>query len=328
MAGLEVYHTQHTEEDSKYYFKIAKNIDLLITGGSDLHGDKKPEVELGSVSVNNKHVELLKRNKGFSKIAKKSSLFSHINRNKKMKAVILAAGYGTRLYPLTKNKPKPLVEIADKAILEYILDKIKKVSIIDQIFIVSNDKFYQHYLEWQKELNYIKKITIINDGTSSNQDRLGAIADLNYVIEQENIKDDLLVMAGDNLFDFELTDFVSFQQEVQADCITTHQLDDKKRLKTTGVIEIDQDNKVISFTEKPEQPKSNLAVPPFYIYQQKTLPLIKEYLQQNNDPDAPGNLIPWLLKKKDIYAFKFMGLRYDIGTVEKYKEVQKIYQDK
>ena len=245
-----------------------------------------------------------------------------------MKAVILAAGYGTRLYPLTKNKPKPLVEIADKPILAYILDKIKKVSVIDQIFIVSNHKFYQHYLDWKKGLNYKKNISIINDGTSSNQDRLGAIADLNFVIEQKNITDDLLVMAGDNLFDFELTDFVSFQQEVKADCITTHELDDRKRLKTTGVIEIDQNNKVISFEEKPEEPKSNLAVPPFYIYQQETLPLIKDYLQQDNNPDAPGNLIPWLLKKKDIYAFKFSGLRYDIGTMEKYKEVQKIYQDK
>jgi len=128
-----------------------------------------------------------------------------------------------------------------------------------------------------------------------------------------------MVLAGDNLFDFELTDFVNF---CDADCITAHEINDTERLKRTGVIEIDENNKVIGFEEKPEEPKSNLAVPPFYKYKKETLPLIKKYLEEENEPDAPGNLIPWLIERKDVYAYIFEGERYDIGTVESYREVQ------
>jgi len=242
-----------------------------------------------------------------------------------MKCIILAAGYATRLYPLTKDKPKPLLEVAGKPILQHILEKVEQVSAVDKIYIVTNDKFYNVFHDWVSWYNCEKYIEVINDYTTSNENRLGAIADIQFVIDKTGINDDLMVLAGDNLFDFELTCFYEFYKSVDADCITTHEINDIGKLKKTGVIEIDSDGKVISFEEKPQNPKSNLAVPPFYIYKRSTLPLIKEYLDEGNDHDAPGNFIPWLIKHNDVYAYMFEGMRYDIGTLESYREVQQIF---
>lgn len=243
-----------------------------------------------------------------------------------MKCIILAAGYATRLYPLTKDKPKPLLEVAGKPILEYIIDKVIKVRSIDTIFIITNERFYPSFRKWSEENKYPKNIQIVNDGTTLNENRLGAIADVQYIIEHCNVNDDLMVLAGDNLFSFELTDFVDFYYKIGSDCITTHELNDQERLRRTGVIVINEECKVTNFEEKPQQPKSNLAVPPFYIYQKETIPLIKRYLDDGNNPDAPGNFIPWLIQHKDVYAFKFKGERYDIGTVESYYKVQELFK--
>lgn len=242
-----------------------------------------------------------------------------------MKAIILAAGYATRLYPLTKNKAKPLLEVAGKTILDHIMEKVEQVSIIDQVFIVTNEKFAKSFFEWGQLYQGDKTITIINDHTTSNDNRLGAIADIQYVIEQQKIKEDIMVLAGDNLFDFNLKDFVDFYQDMKSDCITVHELTDFGELQRTGVVEIDHNFLVTSFEEKPKKPKSNLAGPPFYIYQRETLSLIAQYLDQGNNPDAPGNFIPWLLGHKAVYAYKFEGLRYDIGTIESYHKVQELF---
>lgn len=242
-----------------------------------------------------------------------------------MKCIILAAGYATRLYPLTKDKPKPLLEVGGKAILEHILIKLGKVAEVDQVYIVTNQKFYNHFKEWTCYYNYHKDIKVINDRTISNEDRLGAIADLYYVIDKEKVNDDIIVMAGDNLFDFELCDFVDYQKKLNVDCISSYELENLDDLKRTGVIEVDSDNRVISFEEKPVKPKSKLAVPPFYIYKKETLPLINQYLEEGNNSDAPGNFIPWLIGKKDVYTYQFEGYRYDIGTVESYNRVQAMF---
>src|SRR5699024_8410456 len=158
--------------------------------------------------------------------------------------------------------------------------------------------------------------------TRTNANRLGAIAYIQYAIEQVELDDDLLVLAGDNLFDFELVDFVEFYEGVGADCITTHQLDDVEESKRTGVVELYDNGVVSSFEENPEEQKSNLVVPPFYIYEREILPLIQKYLAEGENPDAPGNFIPWLIKRKDVYAYEFSGERYDIGIVESYEKVQ------
>ncbi len=242
-----------------------------------------------------------------------------------MKAIILAAGYATRLYPLTKDKPKSLLEVGGRTILEHILIKISKVDAVDQVYIVTNSRFYEQFQIWVDDYRYSLPITVLDDGTTDNENRLGAIADLQLAVEREKINDDLLALAGDNLFEFELSDFVAFFEAKQLDMITTHELGDPDQLRRTGVIEVEQDFQVISFEEKPETPQSNLAVPPFYIYRRETLPLIGEYLREGQNPDAPGNFVPWLLGKKPVYAYKFEGRRYDIGTVESYREVCRIF---
>jgi glucose-1-phosphate thymidylyltransferase len=244
-----------------------------------------------------------------------------------MKCILLAAGYATRLYPLTKDKPKPLLEVGGITILEHIIKKIEKIDRIDNIYIVSNDRFYLQFVDWVEDYRgkASKDIKVLNDLTTSNENRLGAIADIKFAIDSEEIKSDILVMAGDNLFDFELTDFESFYRKVGHDCITVHELDKVEDLRRTGVVEVDKDFKVISFEEKPKGPKSNLAVPPFYIYKEDTLELFSKYLNEGNNPDAPGNFIPWLIQHKDVYAYKFEGMRYDIGTLESYERVRLLF---
>ncbi|SHM58484.1 nucleotidyltransferase family protein [Gracilibacillus kekensis] len=244
-----------------------------------------------------------------------------------MKCIILAAGYATRLYPLTKNKAKALLEVAGKPILNYIIEKVEKVAEIDEVFIVTNERFTSSFEEWANDYGGAKQIMVINDRTTSNDNRLGAIADIEYVIEQQKIDEDIMVLAGDNLFEFELTEFVEFFEEVQADSITTHELDEIEEMKRTGIVEVNSEGVVTSFEEKPEEPKSNLAGPPFYIYQKATLPLISQYLREGNNPDAPGNFIPWLIQHKQVYAFQFEGLRYDIGTIESYHKVQDLFKE-
>lgn len=245
-----------------------------------------------------------------------------------MKAIILAAGYATRLYPLTKDKPKPLLEIAGKTILEYILEKIAPISIIDEVFIITNDKFFSKFQTWTEKFQYPKPIKVLNDYTTTNENRLGAIADVQFVIEQAQIAEDILVLAGDNLFDFALSDFVADYQCKQHNMITAHELNDIAQLRRTGVVTLAADNRVTIFQEKPEHPASNLAVPPFYIYRKDTLPLIKQYIVEGNNPDAPGNFIPWLIVKKLVYAYRFKEERYDIGTVESYREVCAKYEQR
>ncbi len=243
-----------------------------------------------------------------------------------MKCIILAAGYATRLYPLTKDKPKSLLEVGGVTILEHILKRVEVVENIDYIYLVSNDRFYSQFIEFFEGYNCSKEIKVLNDLTKSNENRLGAIGDIKFAIDNESINDDILVMAGDNLFNFDLNEFELFYRKVNHDCITVHELNNKEELKKTGVAEIDDCSRVISFEEKPKDPKSNLAVPPFYIYQKDTMSLFEQYIKEGNNPDAPGNFIPWLIKHKDVYAFKFKGMRYDVGTLESYMKVRELFE--
>ncbi len=245
-----------------------------------------------------------------------------------MKAIILAAGYATRLYPLTENQPKPLLEVAGKSILDHIVEKMDRVEIIDEIIIVTNDKFSNHFKKWAETAMYSKKLTVINDGTLTNETRLGAIGDIQFVLDQLAIQDDLMVIAGDNLFDFELTDFVAYFKKVNQDCITAYYEEDVAQLKRAGIVELSENGQVVSFEEKPEIPQSNYCVPAFYIYKKESLALFQQYLTAGHNPDAPGNFIPYLIEKKPVQAYLFEGSRYDIGTLESYKRVQKIFENR
>ena len=242
-----------------------------------------------------------------------------------MKCVILAAGYATRLYPLTENLPKSLLIVAGKTILEHILIKVEEVPEIDEVLLVSNAKFAGQFNAFLSVYKGKKPILVLDDTTWDNEHRVGAIADLALAIEQAKIDDDIMVLAGDNLFDFSLNDFAAFFHDVQADCITMYYEENLKALQKTGVAEINLDDQVLSFEEKPIKPRSNNAVPPFYIYTKFTINLVQQFLKTGQNADAPGQFVAWLAKEKPVYAYKFKGKRYDIGSLASYEEAKHIF---
>ncbi len=235
-----------------------------------------------------------------------------------MQCVLLAAGYATRLYPLTENKPKALLKLGEKTILDMVVDKINEIPDVENIYIVTNEKFFSDFTKWRDEYTGLKRVKVINDHTTGNDNRLGAIGDLKYVIDMENIDDEILVMASDNIFDFSLNDFVNVYREKKSDMICAHRIDNAEDLHTMGVVQLDDSGKVLDFEEKPKNPKTDLGVPPFYLYKKDTLSLIGMYLDEGNNPDAPGHFVPWLLSKNDVYAYVFDAVRIDIGTPESY----------
>lgn len=244
-----------------------------------------------------------------------------------MKAILLGAGYATRLYPLTKDKAKPLLEVAGKTITDHIVEKIVQVPEVDEIIIVTNDKFAHQFEEWVDQANYDMQFTVVNDGTLTNETRLGAIGDIQFVIDQLNIQDDLLILAGDNLFEFSLADFVSFAKEHDSDALAMYYEANLDQLKRNGTATFDENQTVIDFIEKPENPTYHHCVPTFYVLKESTLPLIQAYLDEGNNPDAPGNFIPYLIQQNDVKAFVFEGKRYDIGTIDSYHKVQEIFSN-
>lgn len=242
-----------------------------------------------------------------------------------MKCVILVAGYATRMYPLTENLPKSLLVVAGKTILEHILAKVEEVPEIDEIILVSNAKFADQFRQYLKNRGQDNRISLIDDGTWDNEHRLGAVADLGLAIEQGRIDDDVLVLAGDNLFDFSLRDFVAYFHTVNADCITTYIEENIEALQRTGVAELDPSGRVLSFEEKPKKPRSNNAVPPFYIYTRATIKIIQQFLHSGMNTDAPGQFVSWLVNEQRVYAYRFVGMRYDIGSIAGYEEIKRIF---
>lgn len=242
-----------------------------------------------------------------------------------MKAVILAAGYATRLYPLTLNKPKALLKVGKQTVLDYIIDEVETLGAVNEILIISNKKFMNQFIAWRRQRISTKPVKLLNDGSTSDENKLGAIGDLQLAIEKENIKEDILVIAGDNLFSYKLLDFYKFYLKENSDCILVQQNNNMEELKRMGVALLDSNDRVIKFEEKSSHPISNIAVYASYIYVKDTLPLISLYLKEKNNPDAPGHFPAWLCNKKNIYAYKFKGRCFDIGTHESYAEVQKKY---
>ena len=243
-----------------------------------------------------------------------------------MKAIILAAGYATRLYPLTLNKPKALLPIADTPILDYIMDEIETIDEIDEVIIISNHKFYPNFVEWQKQKKGRLNIIVLNDNTTDDTNKLGAIGDIEFAIESMKLNDDLLIMAGDNIFTFALLDYYNAFKEKNCDMILVKELSNISDLRRMANVETNEDGIVTGMVEKPQEPKTNLAAYASYIYKKDTVPLIKKYLQEGNNPDAPGFFPSWLYSQKDVYAYKFEGDCYDIGTPESYREVNEIFK--
>lgn len=240
-----------------------------------------------------------------------------------MKNIVIAAGYATRLYPLTENFPKPLLKIGNSSILERMLDDIDRISDIDEHIIVSNHKFAGIFEEWSKTVDYRCPLTIIDDGTTSNDNRLGAVRDLLLAIGQSEVDDHILVVAADNILDFSFQGFVDFFKEKNSSVIMCHHEPELRRLQRTGVIAVDENMRVTLMQEKPEVPVSNWAVPPFYIYHRDDLPLIRDCMNHGCGFDAPGNLAHYLTDVTTIHAWQMPGSRYDIGSLDSYEEAQK-----
>lgn len=244
-----------------------------------------------------------------------------------MKCILLCAGYATRLFPLTENFPKPLLKVGGRALLDYILDEVNTIEEVDKIFIITNNKYAHHFESWVNEKNNIKPIEVINDHTISNDDRLGAIGDIQYTIEHGNIDDDLLIVAGDNLFTFKLKDFTDFQKSKNAPCVCVRE-EDINLLKRVGVATVDSEMKILDFVEKPEVPQSKYAVYAEYLYPKSVVPMFKKYLEEGNSNDAPGNFVAYLYKKMPTYAYPFLGECYDVGTHEALAFVNDLYSNK
>lgn len=255
--------------------------------------------------------------------------YSYISRNEEgrhMKAIILAAGYATRLYPLTKNQPKALLPLGKKPIIEYIIEQIEMISEVNEIIIISNHKFYQNFVEWNKESNFRIPIAVLDDHTTDDDDKLGAIGDIQYVIDEKKIEEDILIVAGDNYFTFDIKEFYAFYKKTNSDCILAEEIDDIKTLQRFAVAVLEENGRVIDLEEKPQEPKSNTGVYASYFYKKETLPRIKEYLDGGNNPDAPGYFPAWLYKKQPVFAYRFDGECIDIGTVESYEQAQNMFK--
>ncbi len=241
-----------------------------------------------------------------------------------MKALILAAGYATRLYPLTKEYPKPLLKVGRRPIIDYILNKLEPLDEVDEIIVVTNSKFISKFREWAKGVKIHKRISLVDDLTKNHSDRRGAIGDINFAIDKKHIKDNLLVVGGDNLFDGNLKGFLSFAKARQSHpVIGAYSIKDKKGARNYGVIKIDRKNKVVNFQEKPRRPKTKLVAMCLYYFPKGKLGLIKEYLNsRTNKHDATGFYINWLIKKEPVYGFLFSGRWYDIGHRQFYQEAR------
>lgn len=240
-----------------------------------------------------------------------------------MKCLILAAGYATRLYPLTENFPKPLLKVKDKAILDWLVDDIASAGLVDEYVVISNHKFAHHFDNWAK--GKTQKITVVDDGTESNETRLGAVRDIQFAIDKLGIDDEMLVIAGDNVLDFSLTRFIRYAKEKGTSCIMRYYEPEAQKLSKCGVVEIDENDRILSMVEKPAQPKSNWCCPPFYFYTAADAELVKVGIEGGCGVDAPGSYSAWLCTQTLVHAMEMPGKRYDIGNLESYEAVQKDY---
>lgn len=240
-----------------------------------------------------------------------------------MKCLILAAGYATRLYPLTENFPKPLLEVKGKTILDWLVDDIDSAGCVNEFVVISNHRYAHHFDAWAKTKQ--QKITVVDDGTESNETRLGAVKDIWFAMEQLAICEDVLVIAGDNVLDFSLTRLLDYAKEKGTSCMLRYFEPSFKKLLKSGVVTVDTEDRVLAMTEKSPEPASHWCCPPFYYYTKEDASRVKDGIEAGCGVDAPGSFIAWLCRNSVVHAMEMPGKRYDIGNLESYEQVKKEY---
>lgn len=246
-----------------------------------------------------------------------------------MKVLILAAGYATRLYPLTLTQPKPLLPVAGKPMMEYVLDNIAPIG-VDRVYVVTNAKFAEHFQRWSDDYRRTKAkidFTVVNDKSTDDSNKLGAIGDIHLVLTREKLDDDLIVVAGDNLFSQSLEEFGRYCRSKNAPVLGVYDVGSLELIKKYSSITLDTDGRITNFEEKPQNPTSTLTGIALYYYPKHTLPLITKYIAEGNNPDQPGRLVQWMYQRTPFYTWQVPGLWYDIGSKENLEEANRIYAD-
>jgi glucose-1-phosphate thymidylyltransferase len=245
-----------------------------------------------------------------------------------VKVIILAAGYATRLYPLTLTKPKPLLPVAGKPMIEYVLDNLAPIGGIDRIYVVTNAKFAGPFQKWSDHYRATKaklEFTVVNDGSTDDANKLGAIGDMHHVLRTQNVDDDLIVVGGDNLFSEELSGFGKFCRKKKAPVLALYDVGNLEEIKKYNSISVDGSGRITFFEEKPKHPTSTLIGIALYFYPKATIPLIKQYLAEGNNPDQPGRLVQWLYSRTAVYTWRVPGLWFDIGSKETLDKANRIF---
>ncbi len=245
-----------------------------------------------------------------------------------MKVIILAAGYATRLYPLTLTQPKPLLPVAGKPMVEHVIDNLAPIPGIDRIYVVTNAKFAGHFQKWSDQYRATKAkldFTVCNDGSTDDTNKLGAIGDINFVLNTQQVDDDLIVVAGDNLFSEKLSDFGKTCREKNAPVLALYDVGNLEEIKKYNSITVDAQGRITFFEEKPKQPASTLTGIALYYYPRQTIALIKQYIAEGNNPDQPGRLVQWLYPRTPFYTWRVPGIWFDIGSKETLEEANQIF---
>ncbi|KAF0244804.1 MAG: glucose-1-phosphate [Planctomycetota bacterium] len=244
-----------------------------------------------------------------------------------MKALLLGAGYGTRLYPLTKNRPKPLLNIGRKPMVEWILDRLLPIPGLNGIALVTNSRFAENFEDWRKSYRSPVPVAVYNDGTTSNEDRLGAVGDIQFTIREGKIDDDLLVVAGDNLFEFDVAKMVAFGREKGGPVVCLKDMQHAGPLISQySVVTLDANRRITDFEEKPARPKTSLISICLYYFPKATLPLVDRYLASGHNKDQPGWYIQWLVKQVPTFGYVIDGLWFDIGDIDSYDKANEIFE--
>jgi len=242
-----------------------------------------------------------------------------------MRAVILAGGYARRMWPLTKNKPKPLLPIAGRPMLDYVLASLEPLPTLEEIFISTNMRFQSQFKKYLEGVRTRKRLRLFVEDSRSEEEKLGSVGALGHLIRENNINDELLVVGGDNIFSFRMTDFIEYFQTKKTNVIALYDLGDLEKARLYGVVHIDEEFRIIDFQEKPRNPESTLVSTACYAFTRKGVRNVLRYLEEGNDPDKMGHFIEWLCKHDEVYGFVFTGIWFDIGSLESYEAADKYF---